>query len=82
MPYERLLDRLIERAGFDHPVPTDLVRRLVSLDEEIQHVNAEVLLKVERRCKIQSEIAQIRADLCKLHADWRILTQTWSPSGH
>ena len=82
MPFARVLDRIIQRSELDHPVPMALAGRLISLEEDVQHVNAETLLQVEPPCRVQREIEKIRAELCELRADWCRLEATWSPSGH
>ena len=77
-PYERRLDQLFERAEAGYCVSTETVRRLVLLDERVQHVNATVILKQEKPCKVQKEIKRIHRDLCEFQSDEKAKTLTAS----
>ena len=68
-PYERLLDRYLARAGRDESVPRLLIKRLVLLDEQVQRVTAEVLLKEQPTWRIQRQIEKVRVELCELRVE-------------
>ena len=75
-PFARRIDRWLERAGRGEPVPEDWVQQLLKLDERVQHVNAEVMLKDRPPEKVQRELERVWLDLCDLRRkNWCVVRQ-------